>query len=134
MVRNTWAECPLCGAGIKRACLKYGKPFPCPECQRLLVAPLHTVPAALIGGAASGSLAYMFGARGLWLVLITWALLIPGLFACAFFWTLFVPPSLKPLTSHSAGQAGHPATGISEGDADETFGAQVQNSQTKPES
>jgi hypothetical protein len=120
-MKNAWAECPLCGAGIKRACLKYGKPFPCPECRQLLVAPDLTVPYALVGGVGSCLLAYAFGARGAWLLVITCLLLVPGLFVCAFLWPLFVPPSLKPFSSDSVGQPHHDATsGFSGDDQDET--------------
>jgi hypothetical protein len=108
-MKGAWAKCPLCGAGIKRSCLKYGKPFPCPECQRLLVAPLHPGMAALVGGTALGLFAYALGARGTWLVVATCLLVLPGLMACAFLWTLFVPPSLRPSNSDPAGQTAHDA-------------------------
>jgi hypothetical protein len=130
IVRNTWTNCPLCGAGIKRACLKYGKPFPCPACRRSLVAPLHPGMAALVGGAAFGLLAYALGARGTWLVVATCLLLLPGLMASAFVWTLFVPPSLRPLSSDSVAQAPRQATDYSEGDGGETTASHMQNRQT----
>jgi hypothetical protein len=108
-MKGAWAKCPLCGAGIKRSCLRYDKPFPCPECRQLLVAPVYTVAYALAGGVGSCLLAYAFGARGAWLLVATCLLLLPGLFVCGFLWTLFVPPSLRPFNSKPSRQVAHDA-------------------------
>lgn len=126
-MKGAWAKCPVCGAGVKRACLKFGKPFPCPACKQLLVAPLYPGPAALVGGAAFGLLAYAFGARGAWLVLATCLLVLPGLMVCAALWTLFVPPALKPFSSDPAGQIAHHTTpAVSEEDGDEASSRHTQ--------
>lgn len=98
-MNESWAKCPLCGAGIKRFCLKYGKPFPCPECKELLFVPLHTGVFAIVGGLTAGFLVYALGARGAWLVVITCLLIVPGLMAFSGLWTLVVPPSLKAFDS-----------------------------------
>ena len=109
-MKNPWAKCPLCGGGIKRACLKFGKPFPCPACKQLLVAPVYTGAYAVAGSIGSCLLAYAFGLRGAWLVVATCLLLLPGLFVSGFLWTLFVPPSLKPFSKDPAGQTPHHTT------------------------
>jgi hypothetical protein len=96
MIKGVWAKCPMCGAGIERLLLKYGKPFPCPECKELLFVPLHAGIFAIVGGLVSGSLAYAFGARGTLLVVITCLLVLPGLMVFSGLWTLFVPPTLRP--------------------------------------
>jgi hypothetical protein len=130
-MKEFWAKCPLCGAGIKRVLLKYGKPFPCPECKRLLFAPLHAGAFAIVGGLAAGLLVYALGARGWWLVVITCLLIVPGLMVFSGLWTLFVPPSLRPFTS----DPDHNPNGLVRHDLpdrerDETAGGHTEEEQT----
>lgn len=98
-MKRAWAKCPVCGAGIGRVLLKYGKPFPCPECKEPLFVPLHAGVFAIVGGLLSGLLVYAFGARGAWLVVITGLLVLPGLMVLSGLRTLFVRPTLRPFNT-----------------------------------
>jgi hypothetical protein len=131
-MKSAWAECPVCGAGIERVLLKYGKPFPCPACKKPLFVLLHAGVFAIVGGLASGFLAYAFGARGAWLVVITCLLVLPGLMLFSGLWTLLVRPTLKPFNSNPDQKPNYDSgLDFPAQDIGETYGAHAKDGQTR---
>ena len=90
-------KCPACNATLDNNKVRVGKPLVCPSCSaELQLSERQGYKVELFAVAITPFICYLFGLRGLWLLLVSVVMWFPVFVGCLFVFYRIVPPKFEP--------------------------------------